>query len=739
MAKLNLKQKMIAMNVGIVAILGALAFGFSYKLMKDEEELIRKQFTTSAESLNENIQDQYYERYGDIKAFALRFNDAKMSRDERIRYLNRYVELYGIYDLIMMVDLHGNLLAVNDKDVAGKDVNSKPLYEKNYSNETWFQNVVNKKYLEDTNKGFTEVAVDQPGFDSLVEQVYKDKSYGSGFSTVVRDEKGEPYAVITNRAGFRWVEDLFVRAYDVLEQKGFKTSEITLIDSKGTVISEYDPSSQKSKDVPHDKDILTKFNLVEKNVAAGVEALKKQSGNVDSIHARKNTEDIASFRAVEGKKITDALGWKVIVRAAKNEVLAEQSRMRGWLFGLLILVASSVGALGFLFSRRLAVTLGGMASRLQSAGNTVYTASSEISSSSTELSAAATEQAAALQETVAAVNEISSMVARTAEMAGQSKSCSLRSRSAASDGKKAVDEMISSIANIRTSNNEIMDQIEQGNRQISDIVKVISEIGNKTKVINEIVFQTKLLSFNASVEAARAGEHGKGFAVVAEEVGNLAQMSGNAAKEISEMLEGSLRKVQSIVDETRSRVEKLVVVGREKVTAGEDTARRCGNVLELILANTEEVNALISEIANSAQEQAKGVQEINSAMNELDSVTQQNSSVAQQAATSSNGLLNQSSDLAKLVAELMELVEGESRKIDALQAQVTFPGKEGSKLQVSRHAFKRKSQDPAKHSGADVHSGHDSSKNHGLKMASGDTLSAHNALPAADDPRFEDL
>ncbi|MBC7465119.1 MAG: hypothetical protein H7256_03945 [Bdellovibrio sp.] len=50
----------------------------------------------------------------------------------------------------------------------------------------------------------------------------------------------------------------------------------------------------------------------------------------------------------------------------------------------------------------------------------------------------------------------------------------------------------------------------------------MEEIGNKTKVINDIVFQTKLLSFNASVEAARAGEHGKGFAVVAEEVGKLA-------------------------------------------------------------------------------------------------------------------------------------------------------------------------------------------------------------------------
>ena len=65
---------------------------------------------------------------------------------------------------------------------------------------------------------------------------------------------------------------------------------------------------------------------------------------------------------------------------------------------------------------------------------------------------------------------------------------------------------------------------------------IIQEIEDKTKAIDEIVFQTKLLSFNASVEAERAGEHGRGFSVVAQEVGNLAQLSGKSAAEINEIL-----------------------------------------------------------------------------------------------------------------------------------------------------------------------------------------------------------
>lgn len=48
--------------------------------------------------------------------------------------------------------------------------------------------------------------------------------------------------------------------------------------------------------------------------------------------------------------------------------------------------------------------------------------------------------------------------------------------------------------------------VENGNQRLNEIVGLIKEISDKTKVINEIVFQTRLLSFNASVEAARAGD-----------------------------------------------------------------------------------------------------------------------------------------------------------------------------------------------------------------------------------------
>ena len=190
---------------------------------------------------------------------------------------------------------------------------------------------------------------------------------------------------------------------------------------------------------------------------------------------------------------------------------------------------------------------------------------------------------------------------------------------------------------------------------------MIKEIGNKTKVINDIVFQTKLLSFNASVEAARAGENGKGFAVVAEEVGNLATMSGNAAKEISDLLSGSIQKVDQIVDMTRTSVQSIMSVSEQKVAQGVQTAQRCEAVLDDMVTKVESVNQMILQISKASQEQSLGVNEISSAMNQIDQASQQNMVSLQHTTHAAETLRSQVIQLNDVIHGLKQTVNGQDQ------------------------------------------------------------------------------
>lgn len=370
-----------------------------------------------------------------------------------------------------------------------------------------------------------------------------------------------------------------------------------------------------------DNETITRLAMEGKNEEAY--ALSRGHGREARIAVEKSVAeliDLNKSRMAEESKIAD----EVFVHS-RNIMIGTST--------FSILLGSLIS---FLVLRSLSRSINKIIASLDDGANQVTSAAQQISSSSEELSQSATEQASSLEETSSSVEEMSSMIQKNSDNAKKTAQVATSSQESAAKGKNVVNSMIKAIEDINASNNEI-----------SEIVKVISEIGNKTRVINDIVFQTKLLSFNASVEAARAGDHGKGFAVVAEEVGNLAQMSGNAAKDISSMLEGSIQ-----------RVERLVATSREKVDVGTRVANECGDVLGEIVNNVSNVTKMADEIARASDEQARGIQQITKAMSQLDQVTQQNAASSEEAASSAEELSGQAESLRGVVRELISTIKG---------------------------------------------------------------------------------
>jgi methyl-accepting chemotaxis protein len=264
---------------------------------------------------------------------------------------------------------------------------------------------------------------------------------------------------------------------------------------------------------------------------------------------------------------------------------------------------------------------------------------------------------------VASLTEISATVQKASENAVRSAKLVRGSEEVANEGKGAVQSVIRAIDEIHQSNQALSVQVENSNEKIAGITKVILAIADKTKVINDIVFQTKLLSFNASVEAARAGEHGKGFAVVAEEVGNLAEMSGKSAQEIATMLQDSIKTVEAIVQETRGTVSHMIDNGKQKVSSSVEVANRCGQVLDQIVTNTSELSHAMEELVSASREQSQGISSISSAMSQLDEVTHVNQSTAEETSKMANQLTGQAENVMGMVHSLeVEIMGREAEK-----------------------------------------------------------------------------
>jgi methyl-accepting chemotaxis protein len=339
---------------------------------------------------------------------------------------------------------------------------------------------------------------------------------------------------------------------------------------------------------------------------------------------------------------------------------AERARWIAWVVvacGLLFGLSFS-----WLIVRDLQRSLKGVTTDLGTEVHKVSDVAAQLNTSANDLSQSSTNQAAAIQETAAAVDEISATVRKTAESSQELEKSAQISQTSAALGRKSIADMLGAFTAIGDSNTRVMTQVEEGNRKLGEIIAVIGEIGHKTKIIDDIVFQTKILSFNASVEAARAGDNGKGFAVVAEEVGNLAQLSGGAAREISDLLQSSVQRVEAIVSESKRSVAGLVSEGRQRLDLGRGIGNQCEAALEEIVHQSTGVSNMISEISTAIQEQNNGLAEIAKSLSLLDRATSKNSATSAETAKVSTRLLGQSQSLSHIVSLLKKLTLGNDQQ-----------------------------------------------------------------------------
>ena len=355
---------------------------------------------------------------------------------------------------------------------------------------------------------------------------------------------------------------------------------------------------------------------------------------------------------VEGKT------WAVVVEKQSTEVYQPITDLLKKVFLFSAVILALTFFIVIFITKKLLAPIIESAETLASVCHSLNSDSNFLSQNAQTLNSSAKDQSNDLATTVQAVHEISATIEQNTSNAKNSEELAKHSLDTAERGRLVIQQMIESMKEINQGNQDIILQVEDSNKKINEILGMISEIGNKTKMINDIVFQTKLLSFNASVEAARAGENGKGFAVVAEEVGNLATSSGNSAKEIGELLTESIERVETIVKETASKIETVSHLGRERVKTGQETAVKCSEVFDEIVKSFNQVASMVSEISMASNEQNQGMNGINEAMARLNMGTDKSTQIASESSQAASKLENQAKTLEEVVQNIQQVIHG---------------------------------------------------------------------------------
>ena len=266
---------------------------------------------------------------------------------------------------------------------------------------------------------------------------------------------------------------------------------------------------------------------------------------------------------------------------------------------------------------RLAAGIKGMMSDLASVIGKVVESAGTFKDSSQDIAARADTVAsgaqllgATVEEMNASIEELTASINSIADNSRGADQLAKDTQQEAERGAKAVTRSI-----------EAMELINRSSEDIGEIIKVIGEIAS----------QTNLLAFNAAIEAARAGEHGLGFSVVADEVRKLAERSSQATKEISKLINESVK----------------------RVAQGSEISKQAGEAFEKIVAGVSRTTQAISEISCGADEQLIAAREVSAAIQQVAEETEKSAAacdtIARAAASLKGGALGLDTTVARFV------------------------------------------------------------------------------------------
>jgi methyl-accepting chemotaxis protein len=691
------KLLMLGLVAGLVPtfIIGLIAWTFANKMADRAAQNYRGVAVEIAEKIDRNL----FERYGDVQAFGL--NQIVHEREHWyqsgeanpiVDVMNRYIDTYDIYYLTMLVDLNGKLIAVNTSDDHRNRVETDWLYDTDFSQSQWFRDAKTGVFYDSQGGQFSGAVVEHMHIDTNVQRIYGDDGLSLGFAAPVYDKTGQVIAIWKNVAKFSLVEEIIQTSYTGLQEQGLGSAELTLLDEKGNIIVDYDPSKVGTLEPIHNMDIIGKFNLVDKNVESAVAVLAGNTGALThSYHPGKKIYQTAGYSPFKGALGFPGMKWNVLVRVDTAEALACTNLLKSLIVGImaLMVIVISVGSIlvakrftnvirstnralaamakGDLTQRlriqsrdefsemadsfnKFAEAVGAMVESLTENATHLESSSSDLSSLSHDLASGATQATNQSSSVAAAAEEMSVNMRQIAESTDDVSKNVRDAASSVSEMNGSIGEVAEHADHAATAAGNAALLVDLSNEKLAELSFAADQIGKVISVIQEIAEQTNLLALNATIEAARAGSAGHGFAVVASEVKELAKQTATATGDIRKRIQSiqitsgdavaAIREISTVVNE----VHALSGTIAQAVTEQREMAGR-------IAENVRQTAHAAEAVAVGISESAKASSEITLNINRVDQVLQTTAAGAAQSKSAGESFGRLSGEMRTLVAQ----------------------------------------------------------------------------------------
>ncbi|MGF1525129.1 MAG: methyl-accepting chemotaxis protein [Leptolyngbyaceae cyanobacterium] len=280
------------------------------------------------------------------------------------------------------------------------------------------------------------------------------------------------------------------------------------------------------------------------------------------------------------------------------------------------LTAGEIGIVGDVFNA-IIENLRTIVIQVKQATGHVNTSIDESEGAIQQLADEALAQMDEITSTLNSVEQMSRSIQDVADNARQAAEVAQIASGAAQDSGLAMDRTVESILDLRSTVAETGKKVKQLGESSQQISQVVS-------LINEIAMKTNLLAVNASIEAAHAGEEGQGFAVVASEVGQLAEQSAAATKEIEQIVKNIQMGTRDVV-EAMEKGTTQVVEGTQLV---QETKQGLGQIVEV----SQKIDHLLQSISQATVSQAETSQTVAQLMQQITHASKRTSDSSRQVA-----------------------------------------------------------------------------------------------------------